>query len=79
VWHNDTDSITTFTPYSGFGSYAPVRVAIKHTGPAGAAEIFTAQGPGGRSHEIRRFSPTGLLVDLILEDDPEFAAGIWLG
>ncbi|MEX0676450.1 MAG: ubiquitin-activating E1 FCCH domain-containing protein [Pirellulales bacterium] len=79
VWHNDTNSISTFTPYTGVGWHAPVRVAIKRTGPLGAAEIFTAQGPGGRSHEIRRFSPTGTLVDFILEDDPEFANGIWLG
>ena len=56
-----------------------LRVALKHTGPLGAAEIFTAQGRGGRSHEIRRFSPLGVLVDFILEDDPEFANGIWLG
>ena len=45
----------------------------------GGNEIFTAQGPGGRSHEIRRFQPNGTLVDSIFEDDPEFAGGIWLG
>ncbi|MEX0676640.1 MAG: ubiquitin-activating E1 FCCH domain-containing protein [Pirellulales bacterium] len=73
VWHNDTNSISTFTPYTGVGWHAPVRVAIKHAGPLGAAEVLTAQDPGGRSREIRRFSPSGMLVDFILEDDPEFA------
>ena len=31
------------------------------------------------AHEIRRFDPSGALIDFILEDDPEFANGIWLG
>jgi len=79
VWHNDANSISTFTPYTGHGSGAAVRVAVKRSGAMGEAQIFTAQGPGGLSHEIRRFDPSGALIDFILEDDPEFANGIWLG
>ena len=85
VWHNDNNSFTSFVPFTGAGSNAPVHVAIKHTGPPAipgdpaSAQIFAAQGPGGRSHEIRRFQPSGVLVDSILENDPEFANGIWLG
>ncbi len=79
VWHNDTNTINRFTAYTGSDRNAPVRVAIKHSGPGGAAQIFTAQGRGGRSEEIRRFDALGNLVDAIFEDDPDFANGFWLG
>jgi len=78
VWHNDSNSLTRFTPYTGLGSSAPVRVAIKQTGLAGG-EIFTGQGPLGKSNELRRFSGNGALIDHILETDPEFDGGFWLG
>jgi hypothetical protein len=79
VWHNDTGALTKFTAYSGAGSNSAVRVAVKRTGPGGTAQIFTAQGDHGQSDQVRKFAPNGALVDHILETDPAFEFGTWLG
>ncbi len=76
-----TVATATFTAYIGNGASAPVRVAALNKVDAGGnivSDIFTAQGPDGISHLIRHTSPTGPLLDFLLENDPEFRDGIYI-
>jgi hypothetical protein len=70
----------TFTPFSGSGFNAPVRVAAADTGFDGISELFVAQGPDGKSQQIRSGQPSGPLVDFLMqkEMDAEFLDGFFI-
>jgi hypothetical protein len=70
--------VATFTPFSGSGKNAPVRVAAADINFDGNSELFMAQGPDGRSQKIRRAPPAGALVDFLMENDPEFRNGFFI-
>jgi hypothetical protein len=70
----------TFTPFSGPGSNAPVRVAAADTGFDGISELFVAQGPDGESQQIRSGPANGPLVDFLMaeETDLEYLNGFFI-
>ena len=71
--------VTTFLGiYSGNGSNAPIRVAAADLKGGGLSDILLAQGPDGRSQELRRTPPAGPVVDFLMENDVEFHNGFYI-
>ncbi len=44
----------------------------------GLSDISIAQGPDGRSQELRRTPPAGPVVDFLMENDIEFRNGFYI-
>jgi hypothetical protein len=73
--------VNSFILYSGNGSNAPIRVAaITQIDPMGnvTSTIVAAQGPDGKSQELRTMAPGGMPVDFLMENDPEFLDGFFI-
>ena len=72
--------VNTSTPFSGSGSSAPVRTIEKLVN--GHLFVFAAQQANGKPTVIRQFDPSNPsagYVDYILETDPNFLFGVFLG
>ena len=72
---------TFFGVYTGNGSNAQVRTAALTRVDGGGnlvTDIFTVQGPDGKSQHIRRTSPAGPVVDFLMETDTEFRNGFYV-
>jgi trimeric autotransporter adhesin len=73
-------TVNTSTPFSGSGSSAPVRTVEKLVN--GHLFVFAAQQTNGKTTAIRQFDPSNPsagYVDYILETDPNFLFGVFLG
>ncbi len=80
----DTSNFTTptqqfFGVFTGSGFNAPVHVATADSNGDGLSDIFAAQGLDGKSQKIRRAPPLGAFVDLLMDSDPEFRNGFYIG
>ncbi len=73
-----------FRAFTSGNINAPLRFAVRtpyspESGLQGSL-LYVAQSNDGRSRQIRLFAPlTGELVDTVLDTDPAFNAGIWMG
>src|SRR5262249_17297793 len=77
----NTPLTTFFGVYTGNGSNAQVRVAALARIDAGGnvvSDIFTAQGPDGKSQLLRHTSPSGPVVDFLMENATEFRNGFYI-
>jgi len=75
----DNSLLASFAAYTGTNAQAPVRIVIRDTNGDGVVDdIWTAQGSDGKSREIRRFRPTGVQVDAVLEEDIDFRGEYFL-
>ncbi len=73
-------TVNSSTPFSRNGSSAPVRTVVRLVN--GHLVVFAAQQTKGNSTAIRQFdlsNPSAGYVDYILETDPNFLSGVYLG
>ncbi len=78
------DLLSEFRAFTSGNVNAPLRLSARtpYAPESGikTALLYVAQSNDGRSREIRLFAPlSGTLVDKILDTEPAFNGGIWMG